>query len=118
MSIRCDAITLHDEAKAEDFERFMREELIPYFRERYKGPTRASYADLTNQSLLKDAEKQGKYLWITVWSGSSVQGSSFESTRIVKMEGTKEMLEKLESFGKRAPEKVFNEVEITNSNNE
>jgi hypothetical protein len=86
--------------------------LVPYFSKRYKGPTRASVADLKNQSLLKDTKRQRKYLWITVWDGSpeSVRGSWFENTRMVKVEETKAMLKKLESFGKRSSEKVFSEL--------
>ncbi len=38
---RHDAITLHGEVREEDFERFMKEELAPYFSKQYKGPTRA-----------------------------------------------------------------------------
>ncbi len=115
---RHDAITLHSEVRAEDFERFMKEELVPYFSEQYKGPTRASIADLKSQSLFKDAKGQRKYLWITVWDGSpeSVRGSSFEHTRRVRFEETDTVLKKLESFGKRATEKIFSElvsIEVT-----
>ena len=109
---RHDAITLHSGVKEEDFERFMKEELVPYFNKRYKGPTRASVADLKNQSLLKDTKGRRKYLWITVWDGSpeSVRGSSFENTRMVRFEETEAMLKRLESFGKRSSEKVFSEL--------
>jgi len=109
---RHDAITLRNEAREEDFERFMKEELVPYFSKRYQGPTRTSVADLKNQSLLKDSKGQRKYLWITVWVGSpeSVRGSSFENTRMIRFEETEAMLKKLESFGKRSSEKVFSEL--------
>jgi hypothetical protein len=109
---RHDAITLHSEVKKEDFERFMKEELVPYFSERYKGPTRSSIADLTSQSLFKGTKGQRKYLWITMWDGSpeSVRGSSFENTRMVRFEGTEAILKKLEVFGKRSSEKVFSEL--------
>lgn len=109
---RHDATTLHGEVREEDFERFMKEELAPYFSKRYKGPTRASVADLKNQSLLKDTKGRREYLWITVWDGSpeSVRGSSFENTRMVRFEETEAMLKKLQSFGKRSSEKVFSEL--------
>ncbi len=86
-------------------------EFIPYFSERYKGPTRASVADLKRQSLLKDAKGRRKWLWVTAWDGSpeGVRGSSFEHARMVKFEETEAMLKKLEAFGKRAAEKVFAE---------
>jgi hypothetical protein len=109
---RHDAITLHREAKEETFERFMKKELVPYFSKRYKGPTRASVADLKNQTFLKDARGPRKYLWITVWEGSpkSVRGASFENTRMVRFEETEAMLKKLESFGRRSAAKVFSEL--------
>jgi hypothetical protein len=111
--IRHDAITLRSEASAEDLERFMKEELIPYFNERYRGPTRASRADLQNQSCLRDTQDQRKYLWVTAWTGSedSVQGSSFEHARIGgAIEETKTMLKKLESFGGRTTVAMFREL--------
>jgi len=109
---RHDAITRHSEVREEDFERFMKEELVPYFSERYKGPTRVSKADLKSQSLFKDTKGRREYLWITVWDGSpeSVRGSSFEHTRMIRFEETEAMLKKLESFGKRSAEKVFSEL--------
>ncbi len=112
---RHDAITLHSESKEEDFERFMTEDLIPYFSEKYRGPTRVSIADLKIQSLLRDAEDPRTWLWVTVWDGSpeSVRGSSFEHTRMIRFEETEALLKKLESFGKRASEKVFSELVST-----
>jgi hypothetical protein len=112
---RHDVITLQSEVREEDFERFMKEELIPYFSERYRGPTRSSIADLKSQSLLKDTKSRRKWLWVTVWDGSpeSVRGSSFEHTRMSRIEETEAMLKKLESFGKRTTEKVFSEVDST-----
>jgi hypothetical protein len=110
---RHDAITLHREVREEDFESFMKAELMPYFNERYKGPTRSSIADLTSQSLLKDTKGRRKCLWITAWDGSpeAVRGSSFEHTRMGgSFEETEAMLKKLESFGKRTTEKVFSEL--------
>ncbi len=108
---RHDAITLHSESKEEDFERFMTEDLIPYFSEKYRGPTRVSIADLKIQSLLRDTEDPRTWLWVTVWDGSpeSLRGSSFEHTRMIRFEETEALLKKLESFGKRASEKVFSE---------
>ena len=111
-TVRHEAITLHSEAKKEGFERFMGKELVPYFSKRYKGPTRASVADLKSQSLLEDSKGRRKYLWITVWEGSpeSVRGSSFENVRMVRFEETEAMLKKLETFGKRSAAKVFSEL--------
>ena len=109
---RHDAITLQSGVSEEDFERFMKKELIPYFSEAYRGPTRASRADLKSQSLLKDAKGRRKWLWVTAWDGSpeSVRGSSFEHTRMNRIEATEAMLKKLASFGKRTTEKVFSEL--------
>jgi hypothetical protein len=111
---RHDAITLHSEVREDDFERFMKEELIPYFSERYKGPTRVSVADLKSQSLLKDTQSRRKWLWATAWDGhpESLRGSSFENTRSIEFKETEVMLKKLESFGKRT-EKVFMELDST-----
>ena len=111
---RHDAITLHPGAREEEFERFMKDELVPFFSEHYKGPTRVSIADFKSHSLCKDTKDPRKYLWITVWDGSpeSVRGSSFEHTRMdsIGTEGTEAMLKKLESFSKRTAEKVFSEL--------
>jgi hypothetical protein len=111
MIIRHDHITLHSKAKEDEFEKFMREELVPHFSDHYKGPTRVSKADLKRQSLVKQ-NKGHKYLWITEWDGSpeSVRGSTFENTRMIKIAGTEAMLKNLESFGERAAEKVFSEL--------
>lgn len=108
---RHDAVTLQSGVREEDFEKFMKEELIPYFSEVYRGPTRASRADLKSQSLLKDA-KGRKWLWVTAWDGSpeSVRGSAFEHTRMNRIQATEAMLKKLASFGKRTTEKVFSEL--------
>ena len=46
MIIRHDHITLHSKVKEDEFEKFMREELVPHFSDHYKGPTRVSKADL------------------------------------------------------------------------
>lgn len=112
---RHDEITLQSGVKDEDFERFMKEELIPYFSGRYRGPTRTSKADLKSQSLLKDIKGRRKWLWVTVWDGNpeSVRGSSFEHTRMNTIEETGAMLKKLEAFGKRSTEKVFSEIDST-----
>jgi hypothetical protein len=113
---RHDTVTLHSQVREEEFERFMKDELAPFFSKHYNGPTRVSKADIKGQSIFKEEAKgPRKYLWITVWDGSpeSVQGSSFEHTRMdsIGTEGTEAMLKKLESFGKRATEKVFRELE-------
>lgn len=112
---RHDAITLQSGVKEEDFERFMKEKLIPYFSAGYRGPTRTSRADLQSQSLLKDSKGRRKWLWVTVWDGSpeSVRGSSFEHTRMNRIKATEAMLKKLASLGKRTTEKVFSELDST-----
>ena len=112
--IRHDTITVNNEVKEGDFEKFMRKEFLPFFRAQYKGPTRSSIADLKGQSLLKATEDGRNYLWITEWDGSSesVRGSSFEHTRMNKIEATEAMLEKLKAFGKRSAERVFDQVVI------
>ena len=69
--MRHDAITLHQEVSEEDFERFMREELVPYFNEAYTQSTRVSVALIRDQLLLKDNEDWRKYLWVTVWDTGS-----------------------------------------------
>lgn len=109
---RHDAITLHSTVKEEDFEKFMQDELVPFFSEHYRGPTRTSHADMTGQTLLKDTKGRRKYLWITVWNGSpkEVRGAAFENTRMIRMEATEAMLKKLESFAKRSTEKIFGEL--------
>jgi hypothetical protein len=111
MIARHELITLHSKVKEDEFEKFMTEELIPYFGTTYKGPTRVSKADLARQSFSKE-DKGGKYLWITVWEGSleSVRGSNFENTRMIRVDGTGAILKKLQSFGERAPEKIFSEI--------
>ena len=110
--IRHDPVTLSSGVKEDDFEKFMVEELIPLFSEHYKGPTRVSVADLKAQSLLKKAQRPGEYLWVTEWDGSpeSVQGSSFENTRMVSVGATEGMLKKLATFGNREPETVLSEI--------
>ncbi len=110
--VRHDAITLNGEVKEEDFERFMKDELVPFFSKQYRGPTRASVADLKGQSLLKDAKDRRTYLWITKWDGSreSVRGASFEHTRMIRIGETDAMLKKLKAFGKRTTEKIFSEL--------
>jgi hypothetical protein len=111
-AVRHDAITLHQEVSEEDFERFMREELVPYFNKAYTQSTRVSVALIRDQLLLKDNEDRRKYLWVTVWDTGSafpeVVRGSFEGTRMGhQLEGTEAMLKRLETFGKRSPEKVF-----------
>jgi hypothetical protein len=113
---RHDLITLHSGVKEEDFEQFMKEELVPHFSEAFKGPTRSSKADLKGQSLCKDTKGRGKFLWITAWDGESVRGSSFENARMSRTQfadATEALLKKLESFGKRATETVFIELVST-----
>ena len=109
MMVRHDIVNLHNRVDGAAFEKFMKDELIPFFSEHYKGPTRASIADLKGQAFLKDTRHAQRYLWITVWSGSpeAVRGSSFEGTRMTRIEGTDAMLAKLAVFGSRPAESVF-----------
>ena len=51
--VRHDAISLHSGTNEAAFESFMKDELIPFFSEHYKGPTRSSIADLKGQALLE-----------------------------------------------------------------
>jgi hypothetical protein len=113
--VRHDWITLHDEAKGEEFERFMKERLIPYFAEKYRGPTRVSIADITGQSLLKDSAGGGRWLWVTTWDGNAdaVRGAAFENTRMFHFEETEAMLKKLEAFGKREAEQVYDALDLS-----
>ncbi len=110
--VRHDAIALNGEVNEEDFEKFMKDELVPFFSKQYRGPTRASVADLKGQSLVKETKGRRKYLWITKWSGSpeAVRGASFEHTRMIRIGETDAMLKKLEAFGKRTTEKIFSEL--------
>jgi hypothetical protein len=113
---RHDAITLHSGAKEEDFEDFMKEELIPFFSETYRGPTRTTNAYLISQSLLKDTKGSREWLWVTAWESGNpedVRGSYFEHTRIGDeiREDTQAMLKKLDYFGERTTEDVFSELD-------
>jgi heme-degrading monooxygenase HmoA len=113
-TFRHDAITLHQEVSEKDFERFMREELVPYFNEAYTQSTRVTVAGIRDQFLLKDTEDGRNYLWVTVWDtgGTSpkVVRGSFEHTRMGhQLEKTVAMLKRLDTFGKRNSEEVFAE---------
>jgi len=115
--IRHDAITLRNGAEEENFKEFMKEELIPFFSERYGGPTRSSKADIISQSLLRDTKDNREWLWVTAWDSRDpefVRGSSFEHTRIGDKiwEDTKAILNKLDYFGQRATEDVLSELHI------
>jgi len=111
---RNDPIKLRTGVKEDDFEKFMAEELLPFFGKKYAGPTRITQAFLTRQSLLKDTKDQRKYRWLTVWSGQAehVQGSSFELVLAEdeKSTETEAILKKLESFGKRFPASLLTEM--------
>lgn len=111
-TIRYDEITLHNEASEEEFEKFMKEELIPFFSQMYKGPKRGLYANLKSQTLLKNIEGNRKWLWETAWDGDA-RGSFFEDASVSgTMEKTEAMLKRLEFFGQRATEDVFTEVDF------
>jgi hypothetical protein len=111
---RNDPIKLRTGVKEDDFERFMAEELLPFFGKKYAGPTKNARAFLTGQSLLKGTRDQRKYQWLTVWSGPAdhIQGSSFELVLVEDNTSTETeaLLKKLESFGKRFPASILTEV--------
>jgi hypothetical protein len=111
---RNDPVRLRTGVKEENFERFMAEELLPFFGKKYAGPTKNTQAFLTAQSLLKGTKDPRKYQWLTVWSGPAerVQGSSFELVLVQDNTSaeTAALLEKLETFGKRLPASILTEA--------
>ncbi len=111
---RNDPIKLHTGVKEENFERFMAEELLPFFGKKYAGLTGNTQAFLASQCLLKGTKDRRKYQWLTVWNGPAerVQGSSFELALVEdnKSTETEVVLKKLESFGRRFPASVLAEV--------
>jgi hypothetical protein len=111
MLIRHDVIKLHDGASAASFETFIKDELMPFFSQRYKGPTRISIADIKSQSLLKLSGGRA-YLWATEWDGpaEAISGAGFEGARMQKLPQTAAMLKKLRVYGKRARCKIFDEL--------
>lgn len=113
-AFRNDLIKLRTGVKEEAFERFVAEELFPFFSKKYAGPTGNTHAFLTSQSLLKGTKDRRKYRWLTVWSGPAerVHGSSFELVFVEdnKSTETEDMLKKLESFGSRLPASILTEV--------
>ncbi|MGH7597598.1 MAG: hypothetical protein ACREOI_14690 [bacterium] len=113
-AFRNDLIKLRTGVKEENFERFMAEELFPFFSKKYAGPTGNAHAFLTSQSLLKGTKDRRKYRWLTVWSGPAerVEGSSFERALVEDNNSTEtdDMLKKLESFGSRLPASILTEV--------
>lgn len=114
-TVRHDAIVLNPGADAEAFERFMTDELLPHFAERFMGPTRVSKADLKAQSLLRDAKSARKFLLVTVWHGAAalVAGTAFENARTNRLKQTDALLKKLDGFARRSAEKVFAELVST-----
>lgn len=113
-AFRNDLIKLRTGVKEENFERFVAEELFPFFSKKYAGPTGNTHAFLTSQSLLKGTKDRRKYRWLTVWSGpvERVQGSFFEQVLVDdnNFTETEDMLKKLESFGTRLPASILTEV--------
>ncbi|GEM_PF-2294617 len=111
---RNDPIKLNTGVKEENFERFMAEELLPFFGKKYAGPTGNTQAFLTSQSLIKGTKDRRKYQWLTVWSGPAerVEGASFDRLLVEddKSAETEVVLKKLESFGKRFPASILTEV--------
>jgi hypothetical protein len=113
-AFRNDPIKLRTGVKEEDFERFVTEELFPFFSKKYAGPTGNTHAFLASQSLLKGTKDRRKYRWLTVWSGPAerVEGSFFERVLVEdnNFTETEDMLKKLESFGNRLPASILTEV--------
>jgi hypothetical protein len=113
-AFRNDLIKLRTGVKEEAFERFVTEELFPFFSKKYAGTNGNTHAFLTSQSLLKGTKDRRKYRWLTVWSGpvERVQGSSFEQVLVEDNNSTEtdDMLKKLESFGSRLPASILTEV--------
>lgn len=113
-AFRNDPIKLRTGVKEEAFERFVAEELFPFFSRKFAGSNGNTHAFLTSQSLLKGTKDRRKYRWLTVWSGPAerVNGSSFELVSVEdnKSTDTEDMLRKLESFGTRLPASILTEV--------
>lgn len=111
---RNDPIKLHPGVQEEDFEKFIAEELLPFFGKKYAGPAGNAPALLKSQRLLKGTKERRKYQWLTVWSGPAerVQGSAFESVLIDddNFAETDHVLKKLEAFGMRFPASILTEV--------
>ena len=109
---RHETVTLHSGASAADFESFVTAELIPFFSEHYKGPTRASVTDIKGQSFAKDVMRKGHYLWVTAWDGRAdvLVGKTFEGARMIGVDGLEDILKKLESFGSRSAATLYDEL--------
>ena len=117
---RHDAISLHSDEKQENFVKFMKEELIPFFSTTFSGPTRSTLAYIQSQSLLKDTKDSLKWLWVTAWEAQDgnpkyVRGLFFEHTWIndESVGIANDILTKLEDFGRRSPEDLFSEFDAT-----
>jgi len=108
-AIRHDALALNAGADVDAFERFMNDDFMPHLADRFKGPTRTSKADLKSMSLLRSVKSARGFLLVTMWEGdaSSVAGAAFENARMNTVARTGLLLDKLEGFVKRSPEKVF-----------
>ena len=63
--------TLHSGVREEDFERFMKEEPIPWFSDHFGDHITYPFLDLKSQTLLKGDEDGRKWLWVT--TGGTVQ---------------------------------------------
>lgn len=115
-SVRHDAITLHTGVQEEDFERFMKEELIPWFSDHFGNRITYPFLDLKSQTLLKGTEDDRKWLWVTAWEGDAIQDTFFTvRVRVEQSVAGKifEMQKRLESFGQCATEEIFSEINFT-----
>jgi len=111
---RNDPIKLHIGVKEADFERFVAEELLPFFGKKYARPVGNAQVSLASQRLLKGTKDRRKYQWLTVWSGPAerVQGASFElvlgdDDKAAETEG---VLKRLDTFGQRFPASILAEM--------
>ena len=111
---RNDPIKLHPGVQEDDFEKFITNELFPFFVKKYAAPTENAQALLTSQRLLKGTKERRKYQWLTVWNGTAerVQGFAFESALIDddNFAETDQVLKKLESYGMRFSASILTEV--------
>ena len=108
-TIREETLNLQAGVTVEAFEDFMAGTFMPHMVERFRGPTRASRADLQTISLLQSAKSARRYLLITAWQGApeSVVGASFEHARMNTNARTDAVLAELAVRAKRAAAKVY-----------
>ena len=117
--VRHDVTTLHSGVREEDFERFMKEELFPWFSDHFGDHITYPFLDLKSQTLLEGDEDGRKWLWVTTWGDGSIRGTFFKVRVRMdpgKIQEMNDMRERLESFGQSATEETFSEVNFTEVN--